>query len=135
MSWRGMEGGITAARAGHDVVMAPTSHTYFDYRQAPDETGLGRSVITLQKVYAFDPIPKELTAKQARHILGGQAQLWGELIPDAQRREFMAFPRACALSEVLWSPANKRSFPLFLKRLLDHRKRLEAARVNFRALD
>jgi hexosaminidase len=135
MSWRGMAGGISAARAGHDVVMAPTSHTYFDYRQAPDETGLGRSVITLQKVYAFDPIPTELSTEQARHILGGQAQLWGELIPDAQRREFMAFPRACALSEVLWTPAKKCNFPQFVRRLLKHRKRLKAAGVNYRPLD
>ena len=78
MSWRGTSGGITAARAGHDVVMAPTSHTYFDYRQAPNETGLGRSVINLQKVYTFEPIPEELNAEQAKHVLGGQGQLWGE---------------------------------------------------------
>jgi len=135
MSWRGTAGGITAARAGHDVVMAPTSHTYFDYRQAPDETGLGRNVIDLQKVYSFEPIPPELNAAQAKRILGGQGQLWGELIPDAKRREFMAFPRACALSEVLWTPTKKRSFPLFLRRLLEHRKRLNAAGVNYRPLD
>ena len=135
MSWRGTQGGITAARAGHDVVMAPTSHTYFDYRQAPDETGLGRNVIDLHKVYSFEPIPPELTRQQARHILGGQGQLWGELIPDAQRREFMAFPRACALSEVLWSARDRGSFRQFFRRLLVHRERLRAAGVNYRPLD
>ncbi len=135
MSWRGTSGGITAARAGHDVVMAPTSHTYFDYRQAPNETGLGRSVINLQKVYSFEPIPEELNAEQAKHVLGGQGQLWGELIPDYKRREFMAFPRACALSEVLWSPRDNRSFRQFLGRLLEHRKRLKVAGVNYRPLD
>jgi hexosaminidase len=135
MSWRGTSGGITAARAGHDVVMAPTSHTYFDYRQAPDETGLGRSVINLQKVYAFEPIPAELNVEQAKHVLGGQGQLWGELISDYKRREFMAFPRACALSEVLWSPKDNRSFRQFVFRLLEHRKRLKAAGINYRPLD
>lgn len=135
MSWRGMQGGITAARAGHDVVMAPTSHTYFDYRQAPSERGLGRSVITLQKVYTFDPIPAELTPEQAEHILGGQGQLWGELIPDAQRRDFMAYPRACALSEVLWSPQDRGGLRQFLRRMLEHCERLQAAQVNYRPLD
>jgi len=135
MSWRGTAGGIIAAKAGHDVVMAPTSHTYFDFLQAPDETGFGRSVINLEKVYAFEPIPAELNAEEARHVLGGQGQLWGELIADYKRREFMAFPRACALSEVLWSPKDNRSFGQFLLRLLEHRKRLKAADVNFRPLD
>jgi hexosaminidase len=135
MSWRGTSGGIAAAKGGHDVVMAPTSHTYFDYRQAPEETGLGRSVINVQKVYAFEPIPPELSTEQARHVLGGQAQLWGELIPDQRRREFMAYPRACALSEVLWSPKDGRSFSRFLPGLVRHLDRLEAAGVNYRPLD
>ena len=135
MSWRGTSGGIAAAKAGHDVVMAPTSHTYFDYRQGPNETGLGRSVINLRKVYTFEPIPAELNAEQAGHVLGGQGQLWGELIPDYKRREFMAFPRACALSEVLWSPKDKRSFRQFLSRLVKHLKRLKVVGVNFRPLD
>jgi hexosaminidase len=135
MSWRGTSGGIAAAKAGHDVVMAPTSHTYFDYRQAPNELGLGRSVINLRKVYTFEPIPSELNAEQAGHVLGGQGQLWGELIPDYKRREFMAFPRACALSEVLWAPRGNRSFRQFLSRLVKHLKRLKVAGVNFRPLD
>ncbi len=135
MSWRGTSGGIAAAKAGHDVVMAPTSHTYFDYRQAPDEIGFGRSVINLQKAYAFEPIPRELNAEQAEHILGGQGQLWGEFIADERRREFMAFPRACALSEVLWSPKNDRDFAEFLRRLVEHLKRLNFAGVNYRPLD
>jgi alpha-N-acetylglucosaminidase len=135
MSWRGTRGGIAAAKAGHDVVMAPTSHTYFDYRQAPKELGLGRSIITVEKVYAFEPIPSELSAKEARHVLGGQGQLWGELIKDRERREFMTWPRACALAEVLWSPKTNRDVDLFLTRLWDHLERLKAAAVNYRALD
>jgi len=135
MSWRGTSGGIAAAKAGHDVVMAPTSHTYFDYRQAPDELGLGRSVIDLEKIYSFEPIPAELSAEEAGHILGGQGQLWGELIADEQRREFMAFPRGCALSEVIWSPKANRTLRGFLLRMLEHRQRLKAAGVNYRPLD
>ncbi|MHC4741184.1 MAG: beta-N-acetylhexosaminidase, partial [Planctomycetota bacterium] len=135
MSWRGTSGGIAAAKAGHDVVMAPTSHTYFDYRQAPDELGLGRSVIDLEKIYSFEPIPPELNDEQAKHVLGGQGQLWGELIPDRKRREFMAFPRGCALSEVVWSPRQGRTFENFLRRMLEHRNRLKAADVNYRPLD
>ncbi|MBN2272078.1 MAG: family 20 glycosylhydrolase, partial [Sedimentisphaerales bacterium] len=135
MSWRGTAGGIAAAKAGHDVVMTPTSHTYFDYRQAPDETGLGGSVINLEKVYSFEPIPAELDAEQAKHILGGQGQLWGELIPDYKRREFMAFPRACALSEVLWSPRDSRSFGQFVAGLVEHLNRLNFAGVNYHPLD
>jgi hexosaminidase len=135
MSWRGTSGGLAAAKAGHDVVMAPTSHTYFDYRQAPNETGLGRSVINVEKVYTFEPIPQQLNAQQAKHVLGGQGQLWGELIADRQRREFMAFPRACALSEVLWSPKDDRSFRQFVPRLVQHLNRLKCAGVNYRPLD
>ncbi len=135
MSWRGTAGGIAAAQAGHAVVMAPTSHTYFDYRQAPDENGLGKSVIDLQKVYAFEPIPSELNESQAELILGGQAQLWGELIADQQRREFMAFPRACALAEVLWSDRQQRDFNRFRSALTDHLERLNLMKVNYRPLD
>jgi hexosaminidase len=135
MSWRGTSGGIAAAKAGHDVVMAPTSHTYFDYRQAPKELGLGRSVIDVQKVYAFEPIPADLNADEARHVLGGQGQLWGELIKDRERREFMTYPRACALAEVLWSPKDARDFNGFLPRLNVNLKRLRASNVNYRRLD
>ena len=135
MSWRGTAGGIVAAKAGHDVVMSPTSHTYFDYRQAPKETGLGSSVINLEKVYSFEPIPSELSAEHAEHILGGQGQLWGELIQDRKRREFMAFPRGCALSEVLWSPAGSRNYGEFVTRLAEHLKHLDVMGVNYRSLD
>jgi alpha-N-acetylglucosaminidase len=135
MSWRGVGGGIAAAKAGHDVVMAPTSHTYFDYRQAPKELGLGRGVIGVEKVYTFDPIPDTLNTDEARHILGGQGQLWGELIGDPKRRDFMTWPRACALSEVLWSPSDGRNLDLFLIRLTSHIKRLETAGINYRPLD
>ena len=135
MSWRGTAGGIAAARAGHDVVMAPTSHTYFDYRQAPDEKGFGGSVLPLEKVYTFEPVPAELDAEQARHILGGQGQLWGEKIPDQPRREHMTYPRACALIETLWSPGGSRDFRRFRERLAHHLRRLDAAGIRYRPPD
>jgi hexosaminidase len=136
MSWRGTQGGITAAKAGHDVVMAPTSHTYFDYRQGPGEPpAFGRSEITLKKVYTFEPIPPALDAQQAKHILGGQGQLWGELIPNERHREYMTYPRACALIEKVWSPRSHSTYEGFMQRLEYHRQRLEAADVYYRKLD
>jgi hexosaminidase len=132
-----MHGGIAAAQAGHDVVMAPTSHTYFDYYQGPSATeprAIG-GFIPWEKVYQFEPIPEQLTAEQAVHVLGGQGQLWGEFIPDREHREYMTYPRACALSEVLWSPAAPRRADLFRGRLAEHLERLAAAGVNFRPLD
>jgi len=135
MSWRGTGGGITAANAGHDVVMTPTSHTYFDYRQHADELGLGRAVLTLEQVYSFEPIPASLDAEQAKHVLGGQGQLWGELIADPKRRDFMTWPRACALVETLWSPRVSRNVDLFLLRLDTHLERLKAAGIDYRPLD
>ena len=135
MSWRGIAGGIAAAKAGHDVVMAPTSHTYFDYRQAPGEKGLGRSVLGLRKVCSFEPIPRELNAEESRHVLGGQGQLWGELIADPERRDFMTWPRACALSEALWTPPDDRNVDLFLIRLASHLERLKAAGIGYRVPD
>ncbi len=134
MSWRGQAGGITAAQAGHDVVMAPTSHTYFDYYQGPKEAeppAIG-GLIPLEKVYTFEPVPGELSAAQAAHVLGGQGQLWGEYIADRKHREYMTYPRAAALSEVLWSPAESRNYEQFATRLAEHLKRLDAMGVNYR---
>ena len=135
MSWRGVKGGIAAAQAGHDVVMAPTSHTYFDFRQARQEKGFGGSVLPLEEVYRFEPIPAELNADQAGRVLGGQGQLWGEMIKDQQRREYMTYPRACALIETLWSPKQPRDFPEFHQRLTHHLRRLDAAGISYRMLD
>jgi len=135
MSWRGVKGGIAAAQAGHDVVMAPTSHTYFDFRQARQEKGFGGSVLPLEEVYRFEPIPAELNADQAGRVLGGQGQLWGEMIKDQQRREYMTYPRACALIETLWSPGQPRDFQQFLQRLTHHLRRLDAAGISYRMLD
>ncbi|RME94189.1 MAG: beta-N-acetylglucosaminidase [Verrucomicrobia bacterium] len=137
MSWHGFAGGVTAARAGHDVVMAPTSHTYFDYYQGPrdkEPPAIG-GFLRLERVYAFDPLPPELTGAEARHILGGQGQLWGEYIATRDHRDYMAWPRGCALSETLWSPRGRRDFTEFRRRLRSHLEGLRQAGVGFRPLD
>lgn len=136
MSWRGEQGGITAAQAGHDVVMAPTSHTYFDYYQGPpasEPKAIGGDV-PLAKVYAYEPIPAALNAQQAKHVLGGQGQLWGEFISTESHRQYMTYPRAAALAEVLWSQSKARNYDGFLHRLTEYLKRLKALNVNYRPL-
>ncbi|MHC4640302.1 MAG: beta-N-acetylhexosaminidase [Planctomycetota bacterium] len=137
MSWRGEQGGITSANAGHDVVMAPTSHTYFDYYQGPKEKeplAIG-GFVPLEKVYQYEPIPKAIDADKAGHVLGVQAQLWGEYIPNPQHLEYMAYPRAAALAEVGWSPKSSKDYDNFLQRLRSHIQRLKAMQINYRPLD
>lgn len=136
MSWRGMDGGIEAARAGHDVVMAPTDWTYFDYYQGDEKTeplAIG-GYLPLDKVYRFDPLPSGLTPEQASHVLGAQAQLWSEYIPTSDHMDYMAFPRAIALAEVLWTGPG-RDFADFQDRLDRHLPYLGAQGVNYRPLD
>ena len=137
MSWRGQQGGITAANAGHDVVMAPTSHTYFDYYQGPSDKeplAIGGD-LPLEKVYGFEPIPQDIAAEKTGHVLGVQGQLWGEFISTARHLEYMAYPRAAALAEVGWSPKTERNYENFLTRLGRHLNRFDAAGVNYRKLD
>ena len=132
MSWRGIEGGIEAAKAGHDVVMTPTSHCYFDYYQSdhPDEPLAIGGFLPLKKVYDYEPIPEELSAEEAKHILGTQANLWTEYIPTVDKLEYMAFPRLSALAEVAWSNEAIRDFDDFVSRLLPHIKRLEVMGID-----
>lgn len=127
MSWRGEEGGIIAAKAGHDVVMTPGTHVYFDHYQTetPDLEPLAiGGCTTLEKVYGYEPIPKELSALEGQRVLGSQAQLWTEYMPKSAHVERMAFPRLCALSEVLWTQPMKRDYQDFLKRLKPHLEKL-----------
>jgi hexosaminidase len=138
MSWRGMAGGIAAAKANHDVVMAPGSHTYFDHYQSRDKKSEPLAIggfTPIDSAYAFEPIPAELTPEQAKHILGAQAQVWTEYIPDPKHVEYMAYPRLTALSEGLWSAKDRKDFPNFMQRLPQHLKRLDALDVNYRRLD
>lgn len=135
MSWRGEEGGISAAKSGHDVVMTPASWTYLDSYQTRDREHEPHAIggyLPLKKVYGYEPIPSGLTTEEARHVLGGQGQLWTEYIPTPKHLEYMAFPRLCALSEVFWSPKELRNYPDFLERLQVHEERLKILDVNFR---
>ena len=138
MSWRGYNGGIAAAKANHDVVMAPGSHTYFDHYQSLDKSREPLAIggyLPLDTVYAFEPVPAVLTSAEAAHILGAQAQLWTEYIRDPKELEFMAFPRMSALAEALWTPKPRRDFADFMQRLPAHLQRLDAMDVKYRKLD
>lgn len=138
MSWRGMAGGIAAAREGHDVVMAPGSHTYFDHYQSQDKASEPLAIggfTNIERVYGFEPVPTELTPQQAKHILGAQSQLWTEYIPNPRHLEYMAFPRLVALSEAVWSGKDRRDYANFMQRLPVHLTRLDALDVNYRKLD
>jgi hexosaminidase len=135
MSWRGVDGGVTAAKAGHDVVMAPNTHTYFDYYQSENREREPHAIggyLPLEKVYEYEPISSQLNPAEAKHVLGAQAQLWTEYIRDFKHVEYMAFPRACALSEVVWSPPEVRDFNHFRRRLDAHLARLDRLDVNYR---
>ena len=135
MSWRGTEGGIAAAQADHDVVMTPTSHTYFDYYQSRDTLTEPMAIggyLPLETVYGYEPVPAELTPAQARHVLGSQGQLWTEYMPGPRQVEYMAFPRLCALAEVVWTPPARKDFADFSARLTTHLKRLAILDVNYR---
>ena len=114
-----MNGGIVAAQGGHDVIMTPTSHCYFDFYQADPETEpkAFNGLTTLEKVYGFEPTPAILTEGEARHVLGAQGNVWTEYISTPEHAEYMAVPRMLALAEVVWSPKNCRDWDDFRRRL------------------
>lgn len=124
MSWRGEAGGVAAARAGHDAVMAPRTHTYFDYPQ--DSPG----GLTLEKVYSYEPVPAGLSSEEAARVLGAQCQLWTEWVPDGPRVEEMAFPRMCAFAETVWG-GPERDWGDFERRLAGHLACLDALGVRY----
>ena len=133
MSWRGMQGGIDAAKQGHDVVMTPGSPCYFDHYQGPvDQEPLAIGGYNpLSKVYNFNPVPAELDAEAAKHILGGQANLWTEYIPNYKHVEYMTFPRIAALAEALWSPREVRNWEDFSRRIQLFMKRYDEKGINY----
>lgn len=134
MSWRGVQGGWEASAQGHDVVMTPGSHVYFDHYQGDPDTepvAFG-GYTTLSKVYEFDPVVDSMTVEQKKHVLGGQANLWSEYIPDSGHSAYMMFPRLVALSEVLWSPKEKLSWEGFSEKLKQNiLPRFDATEINY----
>ncbi len=138
MSWRGIDGGIAAAQAGHDVVMTPTSNTYFDYYQSQDMAEEPLAIggfLPLERVYAYEPVPPALDSAQARHVLGTQGQIWTEYQRTPKNVEFMVFPRLLALAELAWTPAELKNFADFSARLRQHLRRLDVLDVNYRKLN
>ena len=133
MSWRGIDGGIAAARLHHDVIMTPTTHVYFDYYQsdpATERLGIG-GFLPLEKTYSYEPIPDTLTAEEDRYILGAQGNLWTEYTPASADVEYMVYPRACALAEVVWTAKERKNWLDFVQRLPVHFARLDAMGVNY----
>ena len=136
MSWRGIKGGMAAADQEHDVVMTPNTYCYFDYYQAKSGEPLAiGGFLPLETVYSFEPIPPDLTADKQKHILGAQGNVWTEYIKTPQYAEYMTYPRACALAEVVWSKKEDRNYADFIKRMDLHQKRLSEKGVNYRPID
>lgn len=137
MSWRGIQGGITAAQQGHDVIMTPTDYAYLDQYQgdpATEPLAIG-GFLPLDSVYAWEPVPDALTAEQGAHVIGAQGNLWTEYVPTAAHAEYMLFPRMLAMSEVFWSAKELRNWDSFLARLPAQLARLDALGINYRVPD
>ncbi len=133
MSWRGTGEGVRAAKQHRDVVMAPASHCYFDSYQAStnEEPLANKGLTSLRTVYQFDPIPEELQeTSDSKFIIGAQGNVWTEYMKSSDKVEYMAYPRASALAEVVWSPTGRRDWPNFLKRMQTHFHRLDRLDVN-----
>ena len=132
MSWRGEEGGIEAAKQKHNVIMTPGGWVYFDHSQTKNEDSITiGGYLTIQKVYGYEPIPKELSLEDSKYVLGAQANLWSEYVKNSAKAEYMIFPRMSALSEVLWSPKELKNWPDFEKRMRHEFKRYEWWGVNY----
>ena len=120
-SWRGFEGAAEAAKTGHDAIVSPTSHAYFDY---------GLEATDLEKVYTFNPIPEGLTDEEAKHIIGGECNMWTERAPQ-NTIDSKVFPRILAMSEVLWNYPTNRNYDAFYDRVQNHYKRLDQLGVEY----
>jgi hexosaminidase len=134
MSWRGTEGGIAAAKQKHFVVMSPGSHCYFDHYQGkPENEPLAIGGFTsLEKVYNFNPMPKELNLEEQKYILGAQANVWTEYILTPEQVEYMIMPRMSALAEVLWGTAKPENYLDFKTRLQAQENWLKNNNINYR---
>lgn len=133
MSWRGIVGGIAAAKLHHDVVMSPSDYAYFDYYQGEpylEPVAFG-GLLTLEKVYSYEPVPAELNAKEALFIKGVQANVWSEFIHSSEKVEYMSFPRAAAIAEVGWTDPKLKNWEDFKRRMVKQYKRYENAGINY----
>ena len=133
MSWRGTNGAVQAAKEKHNVILTPGSHCYFDHYQSDNSSeplAIG-GFLPLEKVYSFNPIPEELTKDEAKYVLGAQGNVWTEYMQTEEKVEYMAFPRAIALSEVVWSSSENKNYTDFVNRLEHFQKRLDVLNVNY----
>ena len=134
MSWRGERGGIEAARAKHEVIMTPSNFLYFDYGQGDpkyEPINIGNHV-SVETVYNYDPVPKSLTKDEAKYVIGAQANVWSEYMKTPEKVEYMVFPRALALAEVVWTQPERKDLADFQKRLANQFARLDSQNVNYR---
>ncbi|GAA4200412.1 hypothetical protein GCM10022289_12120 [Pedobacter jeongneungensis] len=132
MSWQGEKGGIEAAKQQHKVIMTPEIKMYFNHAQFAKEDSLTANKFSpLIEVYNYEPVPAELTAEQAKYIWGGQGCLWSEYITNPAKVQYQLFPRLDALSEILWSPKEKRNYPDFRKRLKAQFKRYDLMGITY----
>lgn len=133
MSWRGVDGGIAAAKSKHNVVMSPGAYCYFDHYQGLNgEPKAFGGYTSLEKVYSYEPIPDSLKAEESKYIMGAQANLWTEYIETTDQAEYMLLPRLLALSEVVWSPKKLRNYNDFSKRIIKHYDILSLKNFNYR---
>lgn len=132
MSWRGEEGGIAAAKENHQVIMTPGTHVYLDHSQTKEEKEVTIGGFTnLEKIYSYEPIPKELNAEQGKYVLGAQGNVWTEYMINPAKVEYMIFPRLSALSEVLWSPKENKNWPAFQAKIDTMKKRYDMWGANY----
>ena len=132
MSWRGEKGGIAAAKQHHYVVMTPGNYCYFDHYQSLDENeplNIG-GYTPVEEVYSYNPVPPQLNKDEAKYIMGAQGNMWTEYIPTAELVEYMVYPRALALAEVVWTPQELRDYDDFVRRLIPHLEKLKEEGVN-----
>ena len=137
MSWRGETGGIAAAKERHKVVMSPGTHCYLDHFQGPKETqplAIG-GFTPLEKIYSYEPVPAELSAEEAKYIMGAQGNVWTEFMPNPAHVEYMVYPRAAALAEVVWSPKESRDYKNFKERMEKMVLRYYSYGINFCRLE
>lgn len=132
MSWRGEKGGIAAVKQKHKVIMTPENMMYFNHKQfLKDDSLTAARYLPLKTVYDYEPVPEVLTAEEAQYIWGAQGNLWSEYIANPAKAEYMLFPRLDALSEILWSPKEKRNFADFKNRLKTQFKRYDLMKINY----
>lgn len=133
MSWRGEQGGIEAAKLGHDVIMATDKYLYFDHFQNDPqvEPRAMSGLTTVKKVYSYEPIPADLTPEESKHVLGAQATMWNEQVQTPEHVEYMVLPRMSALAEVVWSPSDSRDYDNFMERLEVQEQRYAAMGMNY----